>query len=74
MAQASQAQISADKLYLLESFKSLTGLGDCWMRNARRRGLRVHRVGGRAFVLGRDFIEFVQNAGANLAPKVKAAR
>jgi len=29
------------------------------MRSARRNGLRVVYVGGRGFVLGRDFIEYI---------------
>jgi len=52
--------ISADQLYTLEQFKRVSGLGVHALRVARRSGLTVKRCGGRGYVLGRDFIEFLE--------------
>lgn len=49
-------------LYPLPVFEEHSGLSKAAMRTARRNGLRVLRVGGRAFVLGSDFIEYVLKA------------
>ena len=45
--------------YPLSVFQKMTGLGKQALRKARLSGLRVWRVGGRAFVLGDDFNEFL---------------
>ncbi len=50
-------------LYPLPVFKTHTGLGDAALRAARRNGMRVLRVGGRGFILGSDFIEYVKTHG-----------
>lgn len=53
-------EISANSLYTLSAVKERLGLGVHAMRTARRRGLIVHRIGRRGFVLGRDLIEYVE--------------
>jgi hypothetical protein len=57
---AKQGSISPTELYTLDYIKEVSGLGDAAMRNARRRGLRVHRTGGRAFIYGADFIGYIR--------------
>lgn len=67
---ASAEPINLESLYRLDDFQKLTGLGRSAMRTARRNGLKVRRTGGRAYVLGRDFIEYLdrideaENGGA----------
>lgn len=58
--------IRADEVYTLAEFYRRSGIGEYGMRKAKRRGLRVVKVGSRTFVRGRDFVEFVdqQNNGA----------
>lgn len=60
--------IRADECYPLPVFKKLTGMGAAALREARRKGLPVRRIGLRAFVLGRDFMEFVENHGKLVGP------
>lgn len=55
--------ILPEALYTLAALSVRTGLGTFALRSARREGLRVFRVGGRAFVRGADFIEYVVKAG-----------
>ena len=45
--------------YPLPEFERRSGLGRHAMARARREGLRVYRVGGRAYVRGQDFNEFL---------------
>lgn len=46
-------------VYPLSDFQRRTGLGDYAMRQARRKGLRVRYVGGRGFVIGDDWIDWL---------------
>ena len=46
-------------LYPLAEFQRRTGWGRHAIRKARGDGLTVHRAGNRAYVLGRDFIDYV---------------
>jgi hypothetical protein len=55
--------IEAHVLYPLEDFKPRSGFGSSAMRAARRDGLKVIYAGGRGYVLGRDFIEWLQKNG-----------
>jgi hypothetical protein len=50
-------------LYRLEALKEASGVGAWGLRQMRRAGLKVRYVGGRGFVLGKDFIEHVERAG-----------
>ena len=47
----------------LEEFRRRPGLGRRAPRTARGVGLRIHRTGKRAHVLGDDFITFVTGGG-----------
>ncbi|MBI3467837.1 MAG: hypothetical protein HY000_32915 [Planctomycetes bacterium] len=53
-------EIHPNVLYGAAEFRRRTGLGEYALRAARRRGLKVHRAGGRAFILGRDFIAWLE--------------
>lgn len=65
-AVASQAvgEVRADCVYQLDELKTRTGLGTAALRTARRRGLRVRKIGRKGFVLGADFLAYVQSAAA----------
>lgn len=53
--------ISDDETYPLTVFQKKAGVGKHGMRQLRKQGLKVIRTGGRAFVRGRDFSEFLAN-------------
>ena len=55
--------IVPDRMYPLAALQFRCGLGKTAMRTARRRGLRVRYLCGRAFVKGADFISFVEEHG-----------
>ena len=57
------APIDADRLYPLELFQQIAGLGRAAMRNARKSGLNIRYVSGRGWVLGRDWIDYVVEHG-----------
>jgi hypothetical protein len=59
----SLSPVDPDRLYPLEVFHEITGLGRAAMRSARDSGLAVHYVGGRGWVLGSDWIEHVMTRG-----------
>ena len=51
-------------LYPKSVLMEMTGLGTKCLNQAQREGaLRVKYVGGRVFVLGRDFVEWVELQG-----------
>ena len=54
------AAINVNEVYPLPLFKQLTGQADWGMRQLRRRGLKVRYVGGKAFVRGRDWFDFLE--------------
>jgi len=51
--------VNPQQLYTLDAFKRCIDIIDATLRAARRNGLRVSRVHGRAFVLGGDWITSV---------------
>ena len=51
--------IYADAVYGLADFLKRSGLGEGGLRSARRRGLQVRYCHSRAFILGRDFLQYV---------------
>lgn len=51
--------IRAGESYPLSIFSRLAGLGPAALRSARRQGLRVCQGGGRRWVLGRDWIDYL---------------
>jgi hypothetical protein len=54
--------IEGNHLYTLEEIKTRLRLGKAAMRTARRRGLLVRRIGRRGYVLGKDLIQYVEQA------------
>ena len=54
-----RGRIEPEVLYPLEEFKTLAGLGNHAMRTARRNGLFVRRANNRSYVLGRDYLEYL---------------
>ena len=57
------APIENGTTYPLDEFQRRSGLGRHAMREARRKGLKVLRLGSRAFVRGEDFNTFLGVAG-----------
>lgn len=55
--------IERGKVYPLPQFSEMSGLGARAIRSARRKGLRVRRVGRRGFVSGDDFIDYLEQHG-----------
>jgi hypothetical protein len=55
--------IVSDALYRADELKARMGWKDAAFRAACRKGLKVHRVGKRAFVTGSDIIAFVTGNG-----------
>ena len=53
------APIEDGVTYPLDEFQRRSGLGRHALRQARRQGLKVRRLGGRAFVCGGDFNLFL---------------
>lgn len=54
------ASIERGHVYPLAVFQRITQLRAWAMRTLRKRGLRVHIVGGRTFVSGDDFFDYLQ--------------
>ena len=46
-------------MFTLDEIKRRSKLGEWALRTARRNGLRVIYTGGRAFVRGQDFVEYL---------------
>lgn len=55
-------------LYTLEELRQRTGWGARAMREARRDGLPVRYRGGRAFVLGKDVLAFIEQHAETTYP------
>ena len=53
--------------YPLSTFQKASGLRTAAMRSLRRKGLKVHYIGGRAYVLGDDFVDFLQKCDGEAA-------
>ena len=60
---ATRGVIDSNNLYSLDAIKDRLDVGPAWMKHARECGLRVHRFGRKGFVLGSDFISFLQEKG-----------
>jgi len=56
--------ITADTLYTLAELQERLKLGQHAMRQARRTGLKVRRIGRRGYVLGRDVLAFVETVAS----------
>lgn len=55
--------VRADELLTIAAVGARLGLGAASLRTMRRQGLRVVRLGGRAFVTGRDLLDFASRIG-----------
>ena len=53
------APIEDGATYPLDEFSRRSGLGRHALRQARRQGLPVRRLGGRAYIRGQDFNQFL---------------
>jgi hypothetical protein len=53
------AEIVPGAAYPIPLFKRKTGIGDWGFRTARKEGLPIRRAGGKPFVLGSDFLEYL---------------
>jgi hypothetical protein len=52
-------EIHADSMYTLSEIHARLGLGTYALRQARKQGLPVRKIGRRSFVLGKDLLSFV---------------
>ncbi len=59
----SEGVVETGRAYSLTAFRKASGLGTAALREARRTGLVVRRVGVRSFVLGRDFLDWLERNG-----------
>jgi hypothetical protein len=57
------AVIRADAAYSIHEVKRRLGLGEWALRQMRRRGLIVRRVGRVSVILGRDLLEHIEQHG-----------
>lgn len=57
--------IVSDAIYRADEAKARMGWRDAAFRAACRNGLRVHRVGKRAYIAGSDLAAFITKGGAN---------
>ncbi len=55
------SEVAKDRSYSLDDFKVRTGLGDAGLRNARRSGLKVRYAHNRGFVLGADWLQYLED-------------
>lgn len=55
---AAAGEISADGMYTLAEIRARLGLGGYALREARRHGLPVRKIGRRSYVLGKDILAF----------------
>ena len=55
--------IRPDEIWPLELFLPAIGIGQASMHMARRNGLAVHYIHGRAYVIGKDWISYVKENG-----------
>lgn len=54
-----QDPIKAGEVYKLDDFRERAGWGRAAMRAARKRGLRVRRLGKYVYVAGDDFLKLL---------------
>jgi len=62
------SSIAANESYSVDCFKLRVGFGDTAFRNARRGGLKVRYVHNRAFVLGSDWFEYLEEHSTTNPP------
>ena len=52
--------IFPEAVYAIDEFRDRTRMGERAVRNCIDKGLRITKIGYRRFVLGKDFIDFVE--------------
>ena len=52
--------IAGDELYTLREFQRRLGMGERALRTARRRGLPVHKIGRKKYVIGAEVIDWLK--------------
>jgi len=57
--------IGGSDLYTIDELKRRLGLSSWAMRTARRRGLKVYKINRIKYVLGRDYIAYVESTGSS---------
>lgn len=57
----SHGEIRADAAYTIDALEQRFGIGKGALRQARRQGLPVRRIGRRSYVLGRDVIQWLES-------------
>lgn len=65
--------IHPDELYTLKAFTRRLGIRSATVRAARRAGLRVSYAHKQAYILGRDWIEYVLSSPERRAGEPPAA-
>ncbi len=63
-------RIEAHHLYTVAEFRRRLNWGDHAWRTARREGLPVRRIGKRAYVSGREAIEWIEFAGNKMGNQI----
>ena len=56
-------QIGSSDLYTVDEFKRRLGLNSMAVWRARRKGLRVYKLARQHYILGKDYIAYVETAG-----------
>jgi len=56
-------QIGASDLYTIAEVKRRLGLSSWEMWRARRNGLKVYKISRHRYILGKDYIAFVESTG-----------
>jgi hypothetical protein len=64
---------STSDIYTLEEVKRRLKLGDWALRQARRAGLKTHRIGRRTYIKGADLLAFLDRQ-AKPSPRGKKRR
>ena len=64
-SQSMPGSILPGEFYRADEAKARMGWRDAAFRAACRNGLRVHRVGKRAYIAGADLAAFITKGGAN---------
>jgi hypothetical protein len=64
--------ISRDTAYPLAEFARLTGMNKAALRSARRNGLRCRYHGNKAFIVGADFLLWLESLPTT-APSARSA-
>ena len=64
---AAAGEIHADAMYTLAEIRARLGLGTYALREARRHGLPVRKIGRRSYILGKDILAFAADGGTEVS-------